>query len=186
MIRKLRTEELLRATPAELSALPRVPLTVVLDNLRSGNNVGSILRTADAFRLEQVVMAGITVTPPHRDILKTSLGAERTVPWQAATSASDWLRKAKSEGCRVAVLEQTTGSVALSDWRPQPNERWLLVAGNEVGGVGDELPELADVCVEVPQFGTKHSLNVAVCVGIVIWDYMTKVGLSYLSSCEVS
>ncbi len=186
MIRKLNVRELNRHSAETLRTLPRAPLSILLDNVRSGNNVGSVMRTADAFRLAEVILAGITVQPPHRDVLKTSLGAERTVPWQHTVEAAATIHAFKAAGGKVAVVEQTTASVPLEEWRPNHQEPWLIVLGNEVGGVGDGLPDLADVCIEVPQFGQKHSLNISVCAGIVCWHYMTSCGLSFLRGCELS
>lgn len=186
MARKLSVTELNRLHPDELAKRQRVPLRILLDNIRSGNNVGSVLRTADGFRLDHVLMSGISVTPPHRDILKTSLGAERTVPWSYHASPIQAIERCRLEGFNIAIVEQTTEAVALQEWCPEPGDKWLLVIGNEVSGVSDEVLPLADVCLEVPQFGSKHSFNVAVCGGMVVWQYMNVSGLSFLNACELS
>jgi tRNA G18 (ribose-2'-O)-methylase SpoU len=186
MARKLSVTELNRLAPDELAQRPRVPLRILLDNIRSGNNVGSVLRTADGFRFDHVLMSGISVAPPHRDILKTSLGAERTVPWSYYASPIEAIERCRQEGYKVAIVEQTTEALALQEWNPQPGEKWLLVLGNEVSGVSNEVLPLADVYLEVPQFGNKHSFNVAVCGGMVAWHYMNVSGLSFLNACELS
>lgn len=186
MARKLAVQELNRLTPDELREQPRIPLMAVLDNIRSGNNIGSVFRTADAFRLKQVVLGGICAQPPQRDILKTSLGAEKTVPWEYRDHLTNRVREAKAKGVKVAVIEQTDTSIPLDDWKPIATTEWMVIFGNEVGGVSDALIELADVCIEIPQFGNKHSLNISVCAGIVFWEYMRSCGLRHLESCDVS
>lgn len=186
MVRKLTVSELNRLAPDVLSTKQRVPLRILLDNIRSGNNVGSIIRTADGFRLDQVLLSGITVAPPHRDILKTSLGAERSVPWSYLGSPVEAIHRCREDGYRIAVVEQTSNSIPLQEWQPEPGDKWLIVVGNEVTGVTDELLPLADCCIEVPQFGSKHSFNVAVCTAMVSWHYMNLAGLSFLHACELS
>lgn len=186
MDRKLTVTELQRLSPDDLAKRSRVPLHFLLDNVRSGNNVGSVLRTADGFRLEAVTLCGITVAPPHRDILKTSLGAERTVPWQHEASSVEAVNALKREGYKVAIIEQTANALPMQAWKPRADEKWLVVLGNEVNGVSDELLPLADVCIEIPQFGNKHSFNVAVCGGMVAWHFMVACGLSFIDACELS
>lgn len=183
MIKKLKGDDLQRLSADAATTAVRVPLRFVLDNIRSGNNVGSFFRTADGFRLDGVELAGITAQPPHRDILKTSLGAEKTVPWSHFATSVDAVLELQKQGFKIAIIEQTSASISLEAWHPEPNDKWAVVMGNEVSGVADNLLPLADVCIEVPQFGTKHSFNVAVCGGIVAWEFMRKCGLSYLSSC---
>lgn len=181
MVRKRSGLALGRLTPDELETQRRLPLHFLLDNIRSGNNVGSLLRTADAFRIGKVVLTGICVRPPHRDILKTSLGAEKTVPWEdVKDDVVAYLRAEQARGVKVAALEQTDGSVMLEDWTPSPDEEWIIILGNEVRGVEDELLAVADICLEIPQFGAKHSLNVAVSGGMVAWHYMHSCGLPFL------
>jgi 23S rRNA (guanosine2251-2'-O)-methyltransferase len=183
MIKKLKGAELLRLSADAPAQAVRVPLRFMLDNIRSGNNVGSFFRTADGFRLDGVVLTGISAQPPHRDILKTSLGAEKTVPWTYVANGVEALHALRTEGFKIAIIEQTTASISLEDWQPTTDEKWVVVMGNEVSGVAEELLALGDVCIEVPQFGTKHSFNVAVCGGIVSWEFMRKCGLSFLSGC---
>ncbi len=183
MIKKLKGAELLRLSADAAAQAKRVPLRFVLDNIRSGNNVGSFFRTADGFRLDGVVLTGISAQPPHRDILKTSIGAEKAVPWSYVENGVEALYDLRNAGFKIAIIEQTTASISIENWQPTINEQWAVVFGNEVSGVADELLVLADVCLEIPQFGTKHSFNVAVCGGIVSWEFMRKCGLSFISGC---
>lgn len=178
--RKLKVSELGRVDEATYKASAKVPLRIALDQVRSGNNVGSVFRTADAFRIDHIYLGGITPSPPQRDILKTSLGAERSVEWSYHNDLESELRHLQSHGWKVAVVEQTADSTPVQDWRPTANEHWVLVLGNEVRGVDDAMVHLADCALEIPQFGTKHSLNIAVCAGMVIWEYMRCTGLSQL------
>jgi tRNA G18 (ribose-2'-O)-methylase SpoU len=144
-------------------------LRLVLDNIRSGQNVGACFRSADAFRIDGLDLCGITCHPPHRDILKSALGASDHVPWQAHESALDAVQILQRQGFKVAAVEQAEGSVALQEWCPAPSERWALVLGNEVRGVSEEVLQACDVVVEMPQFGVKQSINVSVCAGIYLW-----------------
>ena len=169
-MKKLSLQELNRLTPQEFKAQPKTPIIIVLDNIRSGMNVGSVFRTADAFALEKVYLCGITAQPPHREILKTAIGATESVDWAYAQSASDLIRELKEKNCRVLAVEQAEGSTSLQDFEIRDERPIVLVFGNEVKGVSDEVMELVEECIEVPQFGTKHSLNIAVCAGVVIWE----------------
>jgi tRNA G18 (ribose-2'-O)-methylase SpoU len=178
--RKLKVFELGRLDAEAYRDAQKVSLYVFLDNIRSGLNVGSVFRTADAFRLSGVYLGGITVQPPHREVLKTALGAEQTVDWSHHEDAVAALRELKAQGFKVAIVEQVEHSVPLQAWNPNADEKWIVVLGNEVKGVQDELLPLADLCLEVPQFGTKHSLNISVCAGIVCWEYMRSTGLSQI------
>lgn len=145
-------------------------LRLVLDNIRSGQNVGACFRSADAFRIDGLDLCGITCHPPHRDILKSALGASAHVPWQAHESALDAVRKLQQQGFKVAAVEQVEESVSLQDWSPAPQERWALVLGNEVRGVSQEVLQACDVVLEMPQYGVKQSINVSVCAGICLWQ----------------
>lgn len=147
---------------------PIIPLRVVLDNIRSGHNVGAVFRTADAFAIAGVDLCGYTARPPHRDILKSALGATDSVDWSGHETTADCVVAMKREGWKIAVIEQVEGSQPLTAWRPKANEKWAIVLGNEVRGVDDAIVEMADLAVEIPQFGMKKSLNVSVCGGIVI------------------
>ena len=165
------------STAADYADAPSVPVRVVLENIRSGANVGSFFRTSDALRLAGLDLCGYTAHPPHKDILKTALGASEHVPWRAFETASDAVAVLKAEGYRVAAIEQTEGSIDLNRWRPAPGERWALVFGNEVRGVQAGTCASADVVIELPQFGVKQSLNVSVCGGIVLWHACQHIGL---------
>lgn len=173
-MRKLTTDELDRLSVEQFQEAEKLPYALVLDNVRSLANVGSIFRTADAFRCERLYLCGITGTPPHRELAKTALGADQSVPWQYAPDAAELVGYLRREGYVVAVIEQTDGSLSLADFRPEAGRRYAFVLGNEVSGVSDEVVAQADVGLEIPQFGTKHSLNVAVAAGIVGWDFVSK------------
>lgn len=168
-MRKLTTTELGRLSPAELTPDRRISLVVVLDNIRSALNVGSVFRTADAFAVTEISLCGISATPPHREILKTALGATASVPWTHVADTLDAIRAYQQAGYHVLAVEQAVGARSLEDFVPDPSEKYALVFGNEVEGVSDPVLRAVDGCLEIPQFGTKHSLNVAVAVGIVCW-----------------
>jgi len=169
MDRKLTMEELGRIDPAGYRSMSKVPITVVLDDVRSRHNVGSIFRTADGFGLERLVLCGFTPCPPHREIEKTALGATLSVPWQHVGTIGEALTRLKQEGYLVIGVEQTVQAIPLGLWRPDPVQRLAVVFGNELTGVSEEAIGLCDACLVVPQMGTKHSLNVSVCAGIVLW-----------------
>jgi 23S rRNA (guanosine2251-2'-O)-methyltransferase len=169
-MKKLKLEELGRITVDEFKEAEKLPVCIVLDNVRSLHNVGSAFRTADAFRIQKIYLTGITGIPPHREIHKTALGATDSVAWEYVERSADAVDKLKSEGYRIVAIEQTTESRPLNKFVPAENEKLCLVFGNEVNGVSDEVIELADAALEIPQHGTKHSLNVSVCLGIVVWE----------------
>lgn len=173
--RKLSMDELNRLSAEEFRKVPKHAFVFVLDDIRSLNNVGSIFRTADAFRATKMYLCGLTGTPPHRDITKTALGADETVEWEQSADLLQLIERLKSEGYLIAALEQAEGSTKLHEFLPQPGQKYAFILGNEVFGVNDEAIAQCDICLEIPQFGTKHSLNVAVSAGIVAWDYMSKV-----------
>ncbi|MCB0517430.1 MAG: RNA methyltransferase [Lewinellaceae bacterium] len=173
-MRKLTTEELGRLSPDEFSQLAKTPLVLVLDNVRSALNVGSAFRTADAFALGKIYLCGITAAPPHREILKTALGATETVPWEYFPSTLDALARLKGEGYEILAIEQAAGSIFLHNFEISSKAKYALVFGNEVEGVGQEVMEMVDRTLEIQQFGTKHSINVAVSIGIVVWDLFKK------------
>ena len=149
----------------------KLPVSVLLDNVRSMYNVGAVLRTSDAFLISEVVLAGITGCPPHPEIKKTALGAEESVNWRYCKDALYAVKEMKKEGWLVCVLEQTHGSIPLQNFSPDPLMKYLLVAGNEVDGVDQKIVDLADIILEIPQHGVKHSLNVSVSVGIALWQF---------------
>ena len=175
-MRKLSMEELHRISVGEFRQGPKMPVIVVLDNIRSQQNTGSVFRTADAFRIEALWLCGITATPPHREIHRAALGATESVDWRYFPSTADAARELRSLGYLVIGIEQTDESVPLSAWTPPENARLALVFGNEVSGLDDAVLPLLDACIEIPQFGTKHSFNVSVSAGIVLWDLFVKFG----------
>ena len=170
--RKLRTIEMHRLSIEQCRNSRKLPLVVVLDNVRSLYNVGSIFRTCDAFRLEAICLCGITATPPHNEIHKTALGAEDSVAWSYHASAIEAVEQLKSRGYTVVAVEQAEGSVKAPIELPEEDTgKYALVLGNEVKGVAQEVVDLCDECLEIPQYGTKHSMNVSVTAGIVIWEF---------------
>jgi 23S rRNA (guanosine2251-2'-O)-methyltransferase len=176
-MKKLKLEELGRMSVDEFRDADKIPVSILLDNIRSLHNVGSAFRTADAFRVEKIFLTGITGTPPHREIQKTALGATESVAWEYVTEPSNTLRLLKHQGYKIIIVEQTTGSIPLYTFEPLSAERYCLVFGNEVNGVSEEVVDEADIALEIPQVGTKHSLNVSVCVGIVVWEIFKKLKL---------
>ena len=175
-MRKLSVEELNRVSVEEFKKQTDKSLVLVLDSVRSMHNVGSVFRTADAFGAEKIVLCGITGTPPHREIHKTALGATESVNWEHEQDIIEAIGKLKSEGYRIVAVEQTDQSVSLQDFTVEQEEKYAFVFGNEVFGVNDEVIPHCDFALEIPQFGTKHSLNIAVSVGIVVWQYRVKSG----------
>ena len=172
MFRKLATHQLNRLTIYQYQQLEKKPIAIVLDNVRSLNNVGSIFRTSDGFGIEKIYLCGITGTPPHRDIHKTALGAENSMAWEHVESTVVLCQQLKAEGYQLMAIEQAEGSVSLKDFKLQANEKWAIIFGNEVDGVHNDVLALCDACVEIPQFGTKHSFNVSVCAGIILWELL--------------
>ncbi|TGE09849.1 RNA methyltransferase [Hymenobacter fodinae] len=175
-MRKLSMEELNRLTVADFKNTQKFPLSLVLDNVRSLHNVGAAFRTADAFALEKIWLCGITGRPPQREITKTALGSTESVTWEYAPTTVEAVQQLKAAGYVVVAVEQTTGSVPLPAFQPTPGQAYALVLGNEVFGVDDDVLALCDAAVEIPQFGTKHSLNVSIAAGVVLWDFISKLG----------
>lgn len=175
MPRKLKNAELQRLSTSEFKGAHKTPVIIVLDDIRSAYNVGSVFRTADAFLIEAIYLCGFTPAPPHREIQKTALGANETVAWKYFKNSMEAISELKGSGYKIAVVEQTENSVSLNDFLIHKNEKFAVVFGNEVGGVAQSAIDEAACCIEIPQFGTKHSLNIAVCAGIVIWDLFRKI-----------
>lgn len=169
-MKKVKITEMVRLSREAYQEAPKLPITLVLDDLRSMNNVGSIFRTADTFRLEQLLLCGITPRPPHTDIHKTALGAEETVPWRYFADRKEALTLLKEEGYQLLALEQAHGSISLETFVPAEGVRYALILGNEVRGVHEDWMGAIDTCLEIPQLGTKHSLNVSVATGIALWQ----------------
>jgi len=173
-MKKLSMDELERLTIEEYKEVKKSPIVIVLDNIRSLNNVGSAFRTGDAFRVKKIHLCGITGTPPHRDIQKTALGATESVEWSYSESTVDAINSLKEEGYKICALEQVEQSVKLQEFQPKLEDKIALVFGNEVFGVEDEVLNQCDHVLEIPQLGTKHSLNISVTLGIAVWDLMVK------------
>lgn len=173
-MRKLKITELNRISVEEFKEADKLPLVIVLDNIRSLHNIGSVFRTSDAFRIECVYLCGITAVPPHSEMHKTALGAEFTVDWKYVNNTVEAIDNLKSAGYMVYSVEQTEGSIMLDELTLDKNGKYAVVMGNEVKGVRQEVINRSYACIEIPQYGTKHSLNVSVAAGIVIWDLFKK------------
>lgn len=173
-MRKLKNEELNRPTLEEFKKIEKSPIVIVLDNIRSLNNIGSVFRTADAFLVEKIYLCGITATPPHKDIRKTALGATESVDWEYAEDTLKVITDLKSKNYRIFSVEQAENSTFLNELEIDSSKKYVLVFGNEVKGVGQEVVDASDTVVEIPQFGTKHSLNISVSVGVTVWDVWSK------------
>ena len=167
-------DELNRESVEEFKNKKKIPLVLVLDNVRSLNNVGSVFRTADAFMVEKVYLCGITGQPPHRDIEKTALGATESVAWEHVPDTLELVKQLQADGYHICAVEQAENSTMLNDFRPEPGQPYALVLGNEVMGVAQEVVSISEVVLEIPQFGTKHSLNISVAAGVVVWDFLSK------------
>lgn len=174
-MRKLKLQELNRVDAATFKQQEKTPIVLVLDNIRSGLNVGSAFRTADGFGLEKIYLCGITATPPHREILKTAIGASQSMDWEYAKTTLDAILKLKSEGYQLVAVEQVDDRTWLQDFEIVDNQKYALIFGNEVTGVSEDILEHLDACVEIPQIGTKHSFNISVCIGMVTWDFFKKI-----------
>ncbi len=170
--RKLKVEELGRISVEQFKREPKVPIVVVLDNVRSGLNVGSVFRTSDAFRIQKIFLCGITAKPPNREINKTALGATESVDWEYSPDTVDVVQELRRQGFTILAVEQTENSVKLQDFRVLPSAKYALIFGNEVKGVQQDVIDLSDIALEIPQFGTKHSFNISVSAGIVLWEIM--------------
>ncbi len=174
-MQKLSLEQLNRVDVDTFKQQKKLPVVLVLDSVRSMHNVGSAFRTADALNIERIVLCGITATPPHREIEKTALGATKSVEWVHEKSTLDAVQRLKNEGYTIVSVEQASNSVFLQDFNPDESKSYAFVFGNEVHGVEQEVISASEQCLEIPQFGTKHSFNVSVTMGIVLWDFISKV-----------
>ena len=173
-MRKLKLQELNRLDLEGYKASAKVSVVVILDNIRSAINVGSVFRSSDAFAIERLILVGFTATPPSREITKTAIGATSSVDWTHVDDITDTLLQLKKNGYTITSIEQTDSSVSLLDWDIKPDQKLAIVMGNEEDGVSDEALALSDVAIEIPQYGTKHSLNVSVCTGVVLWEVSRK------------
>jgi tRNA G18 (ribose-2'-O)-methylase SpoU len=174
-MKKLTNQELERISPEEFRDAQKLPVVVVLDNVRSAYNVGSVFRTCDAFPVESIYLCGITCYPPHKEILKTALGSHETVSWKKFTTTMEAVDDLKKEGYKIYAIEQAEGSVMLNDFKLHDlNSKLAVVFGHEVNGVQQEIMDKCDGCIEIPQGGTKHSLNISVSAGVVLWEFFRK------------
>ncbi len=173
-MRKLKLQELNRLDVEGYKASAKVSVVVILENIRSAINVGSVFRSSHAFAIERIILVGFTATPPSGEITKTAIGATSSVDWTHVDDITDTLLQLKKNGYTITSIEQTDSSVSLLDWDIKPDQKLAIVMGNEVDGVSDEALALSDVAIEIPQYGTKHSLNVSVCTGVVLWEVSRK------------
>ncbi|WP_047548075.1 RNA methyltransferase [Psychroserpens sp. Hel_I_66] len=173
-MRKLKNSELDRLNVDEFKQATKTPIIIILDNIRSLNNIGSVFRTSDAFLVEKIYLCGITATPPHNDIRKTALGSTETVDWEYAEHTIDVINKLKSQNVKVISIEQAERATMLNSFQPETDQKYALVFGNEVKGVAQDVVDASDIVIEIPQFGTKHSLNISVSCGVVVWDLFSK------------
>lgn len=169
-MRKLKNSELDRLNVAEFKNAEKIPVVVVLDNVRSLNNIGSVFRTSDAFLIDRILLCGITAQPPHKDIHKTALGATESVDWQHFPETGDAIAELKKDGFIIVAVEQTVESVPLETFPFGKDKKYAFIFGHEIRGVQQEIVDLSDMSLDIPQFGTKHSLNISVCVGMVLWE----------------
>lgn len=176
-MKKLKLDELNRADIESFKAQAKLPVVAVLDNVRSMHNIGSIFRTADGFSLEKIVLCGITAQPPHREIEKTALGATQSVEWISYAETLKAIDDLRSQGYEIVAIEQAENSTMLNEFKPDQDKKYALIFGNEVDGVSDEVMAKIDECIEIPQFGTKHSFNITISAGIVFWDFFAKLRL---------
>jgi len=173
-LRKLKLDELNRASVSEFKEQEKLPVVVVLDNVRSMHNVGSIFRTCDGFAVEKLCLCGITGQPPHREIEKTALGATQSIDWTYYADSLQAVEELRKAGYTITAIEQAENSIMLNEFKAEAGKKYALIFGNEVNGVSDEVMKNIDACIEIPQFGTKHSFNIVVSAGIVLWDFFNK------------
>ena len=171
-MRKIQNDELGRLTVDDFKSAEKRPIVLILDDVRSLNNIGSAFRTADAFCCQSIYLCGITATPPHREIHKTALGAEDSVTWHYEKSVVEAIHKLKTEGYFIIAIEQAEGGIMLNDFQKDPLKKYAFIFGHEINGVSDAALEICDAAIEIPQAGTKHSINISVCVGVVVWEFV--------------
>ena len=176
-MRKLKNRELGRLNIEEFKSVDKIPLIVILDNIRSLNNIGSVFRTSDAFLIEKIYLCGITAKPPHKEIHKTALGATESVDWEYAENSMDVIEKLKDVNIKIVSIEQAENSTMLQNFEVLRDQKYAVIFGNEVKGVQQKVVSASDICLEIPQFGTKHSLNISVSCGLVLWDLFKKMKL---------
>jgi 23S rRNA (guanosine2251-2'-O)-methyltransferase len=178
-MQKLKLDDLNRVSVEAFKAQDKLPVVVIMDNIRSMHNVGSLFRTSDGFSIEKLLLCGITAQPPHREIEKTALGATQSVDWMHYENTLDAVAELREAGYVILAIEQAKNSTLLNTFRPDLTKKYALVFGNEVNGVSEEVMAVIDECIEIPQFGTKHSFNIVISAGIVLWDFFAKMRLEY-------
>ena len=174
-MRKLKNNELNRLSIEEFKSSQKTPIIVILDNIRSLNNIGSVFRTSDAFLIEKIYLCGITATPPNKDIHKTALGATDSIEWEYIKNTIDVVNELKNSNYKILSIEQAENAIMLQDFSIAKDEKYAIIFGNEVKGVQQEIVDLSDACIEIPQYGTKHSLNISVSAGVVLWELFRKI-----------
>ena len=174
-MKKLKNSELDRISIEEFKKSKKIPITILLENIRSAHNIGSVFRTADSFLINEIILCGISAQPPNKDIRKTALGSSESVEWRYEKNIDKAIKKLKDEGNKIISIEQTTNSISLENFKPSNKSKYAIIFGNEVNGIDQRTIDLSDMTIEIPQYGTKHSLNISVAAGIVIWDIFSKI-----------
>ena len=174
-MKKLKNSELNRISIEQFKKSKKIPITILLENIRSAHNIGSVFRTADSFLINEIILCGISAQPPNKDIRKTALGSSESVEWKYEKNIDVAIQKLKDEGNKIISIEQTTNSISLENFKPLNNGRYAIIFGNEVNGIEQRTIDLSDMAIEIPQYGTKHSLNISVAAGIIIWDIFSKI-----------
>ena len=174
-MKKLKNSELDRISVEEFKKSKKIPITILLENIRSAHNIGSVFRTADSFLINEIILCGISAQPPNKDIRKTALGSSESVEWKYEKNIEVAIQKLKDEGNKIISVEQTTKSISLENFKPSNNSKYAIIFGNEVNGIEQRTIDLSDMAIEIPQYGTKHSLNISVAAGIIIWNIFSKI-----------
>ena len=174
-MKKLKNSELDRISVEEFKKSKKIPITILLENIRSAHNIGSVFRTADSFLINEIILCGISAQPPNKDIRKTALGSSESVEWKYEKNIDVAIQKLKDEGNKIISIEQTTNSISLENFNPSNNSKYAIIFGNEVNGIEQRTIDLSDIAIEIPQYGTKHSLNISVAAGIIIWNIFSKI-----------
>ena len=174
-MKKLKNSELDRISVEEFKKSKKIPITILLENIRSAHNIGSVFRTADSFLINEIILCGISAQPPNKDIRKTALGSSESVEWKYEKNIEVAIQKLKDEGNKIISIEQTTNSISLENFKPSKNSKYAIIFGNEVNGIEQRTIDLSDMAIEIPQYGTKHSLNISVAAGIIIWNIFSKI-----------
>ena len=174
-MKKLKNIELDRISIEEFKKSKKIPITILLENIRSAHNIGSVFRTADSFLINEIILCGISAQPPNKDIRKTALGSSESVEWKYERNIDVAIQKLKDEGNKIISIEQTTNSISLENFKPSNNSKYAIIFGNEVNGIEQRTIDLSDMAIEIPQYGTKHSLNISVAAGIIIWNIFSKI-----------